>query len=100
MGEITSIPTLESLQTPGATPKPVAGPDASSFGQVLMQSINDVSRLQNEADQVIKELASGRQLDIHNTMISMEKASVAFKLLMQIRNKVISAYETIMRMQV
>ena len=45
------------------------------------------------------QLASGKQKDIHETMIEMEKADVAFQLLMQVRNKVIAAYETIMRMQ-
>ena len=100
MNEITSTTNLGSLQTPGMTPKAVDAVDSTSFGQVLQQSINDVNQLQNEADQAIDALATGEQQDIHNTMIAMEKADVAFKLLMQIRNKVISAYETIMRMQV
>ena len=73
---------------------------STSFGELLNNSINKVSRLQNEANQSIEALASGRQKDIHNTMIAMEKAGVAFRLMMEVRNKVISAYETIMRMQV
>jgi flagellar hook-basal body complex protein FliE len=44
-------------------------------------------------------LAAGKQKDIHQTMIALEKADVAFQLLMQVRNKIIAAYETIMRMQ-
>jgi len=100
MNEITSTRNLESLQTPGVTPRQVKAPDSNSFGQVLTQSLNDVNKLQKEADQAIDALASGQQQDIHNTMIAMEKADVAFRLIMEIRNKVISAYETIMRMQV
>jgi flagellar hook-basal body complex protein FliE len=100
MNEITSTPNLDTLQTPGVGPKQVSAPDSTSFGQVLEQSLNDVNKLQNEADQAIDALATGQQQDIHNTMIAMEKADVAFRLIMQIRNKVISAYETIMRMQV
>jgi flagellar hook-basal body complex protein FliE len=100
MNEITSLTNLESLQTPGVTPKPVTGPDSASFGQVLKQSLSEVNQLQNEADHAIDALATGQQQDLHNTMIAMEKADVAFRLIMQIRNKVISAYETIMRMQV
>ena len=100
MNEI-SIPTnSEPLQTPGVTPRPVNASEADSFGQVLKQSLSEVNQLQNEADQAIDALTTGQQTDIHNTMIAMEKADVAFRLLMQIRNKVIAAYETIMRMQV
>ena len=47
----------------------------------------------------IANLAAGKQKDIHATMIALEKADVAFQLLMQVRNKIISAYETVMRMQ-
>ena len=100
MNEITSTHNLESLQTPGVQPEQVSAPDSIPFGEVLRQSLDDVNKLQNEADQAIDALATGQQQDIHNTMIAMEKADVAFRLLMQIRNKVISAYETIMRMQV
>ncbi len=100
MNEITIPKNSESLLTPGASPKPVGSSDSESFGQVLKQSLNEVNQLQNQADQAIDALATGQNTDIHNTMIAMEKADVAFRLLMQIRNKVISAYETIMRMQV
>ena len=100
MNEIKIPINSESLLTPGVSPKPVGASDSESFGQVLKQSLNDVNQLQNQADEAISALATGQNTDIHNTMIAMEKADVAFRLLMQIRNKVISAYETIMRMQV
>ena len=100
MNEITSTTNLDSLQTPGISSKQVDESGSISFGQVLTQSLNDVNKLQKEADQAIDALASGQQQDIHNTMIAVEKADVAFRLIMEIRNKVISAYETIMRMQV
>ena len=77
-----------------------ADPPKTSFGELLLQSINQVGRLQHEADASIEKLATGRQTDIHQTMIAVEKAEVSFELLMQIRNKVISAYENIMRTQV
>ena len=75
-------------------------PARTSFGELLQQSINQVSRLQHEADASINDLADGKQTDIHQTMIAVEKAEVSFELLMQIRNKVIAAYETLMRTQV
>jgi flagellar hook-basal body complex protein FliE len=62
--------------------------------------MNQVNKLQVLADEKIEELAAGKQTDIHQTMIAVEKAGVSFELLMQIRNKLISAYDQIMRMQV
>ena len=72
----------------------------ASFGKLLQQSIEQVNRLQVEADTNIKDLASGKRTDIHQTMIAVEKAKVSFELLMQIRNKIIEAYDRLMRTQV
>ena len=73
---------------------------SSSFGEVLEQSLDSVNRLQRAAEKGINNLATGKHTDIHQTMIAVEKASVSFELLMQIRNKVISAYDRLMRTQV
>lgn len=74
--------------------------NSPSFGQMLTDSLSQVNRQQLEADASIDRLVNGKQTDIHQTMIAMEKASVSFELLLQIRKKVISAYDTIMRMPV
>jgi flagellar hook-basal body complex protein FliE len=67
---------------------------------MLEGSMERVNQLQMEADTNINNLANGQQTDIHQTMIAVEKAEVSFELLMQIRNKVIAAYDQIMRMPV
>lgn len=79
---------------------PVLSSNSGSFGEILIDSISQVNRLQMEADSNINDLATGKQPDIHRTMIAMEKASISFEMLMQIRNKVISAYDRIMRMPI
>ncbi|MGD8662316.1 MAG: flagellar hook-basal body complex protein FliE, partial [Desulfobacterales bacterium] len=66
--------TLTRLSNPG------------SFGKMLTDSIDQVNRLQVTADSSINDLAMGKQTDIHRTMVAMEKASISFELLMQIRN--------------
>jgi flagellar hook-basal body complex protein FliE len=53
-----------------------------------------------EADQQIEALSKGEQKDIHQTMISMEKAAISFELMMQVRNKIIEAYDEIRRMPI
>jgi flagellar hook-basal body complex protein FliE len=73
----------------------------SSFGDVLKEAISEVNNLSNAADAAIqKQLASGETTDLHSTMIALEKAEVSFQLMMQIRNKILQAYEEIMRMSI
>ena len=97
------IKIQDPLQTPAGTAtssKPLSQPNSSSFGDMLTNSIDQVNQLQVAANSNINNFVTGKQPDIHRTMIAMEKASVSFELLMQIRNKVISAYDKIMRMPI
>jgi len=99
MEKITFESNLEPLIGPSAKKNQVQEGQEKSFGEMMMNSINEVNSLKKEADQAIQDLAIGRG-GIHETMIAMEKAGVSFQLVMQVRNKVIEAYETIMRMSV
>ena len=72
----------------------------SSFGKILTDSLVKVNKLQKEADKASCNLVTGKETDIHNTMIAIEKADVSFRLMMQVRNKIVAAYEEIKRMQV
>ena len=71
-----------------------------SFSEILKDSINKVGELQKEASSQTEKLVKMDGQDIHNTMIAVEKADLSFQLMMQIRNKIINAYEEIMRIQV
>jgi len=73
---------------------------ASTFGDLLKGALQDANQSQLEANNVVNELVAGRTKDLHGAMIAMEKADVNFRLLAQVRNKVIDAYREIMRMQV
>jgi flagellar hook-basal body complex protein FliE len=70
------------------------------FGEMLQVSLDRVSQLQTTADQSVADLTTGRQSDIHSTMIAVEKAEIAFEMAMTIRNKLLTAYESIMRTQI
>ena len=72
--------------------KNAAGP---SFSDYVKQSLNEVNQKMLETDQAIDDLVTGKNQDIHNTMISMQKAEVSFELVMQVRNKIIAAYDEI-----
>jgi flagellar hook-basal body complex protein FliE len=99
MNEVTFQKGFDALIGSDAAQKQKQVQNDASFGTMLAQSLEEVNRLHIAADEAIENLAAGKQKNIHETMIAMEKADVAFQLLMQVRNKIIAAYETIMRMQ-
>ena len=74
------------------------GTAASGFGDVIKQAIKRVSDMEIQADQSIEQLLKG-ETGIHETMIALQKADISFRLLLQVRNKVMDAYREIMRMQ-
>ena len=70
------------------------------FLNILKNSMSEMNQLQKEAGAAAKMLASGEKIDIHNAMIAMQKADVSFRLMMEVRNKIVEAYHEIIRMQV
>jgi flagellar hook-basal body complex protein FliE len=72
----------------------------ASFNDILKDSMQRVSDLEKDANKQVESLTKMESQDVHNTMIAMEKADLSFHLMMQVRNKIISAYEEVMRMQV
>jgi flagellar hook-basal body complex protein FliE len=70
-----------------------------SFTDTLNGFVNNVNDLQNGANEAIDKMASGQTADVHEVMVSMEKAKVSFDLLLEIRNKMLDAYKQIMQMQ-
>jgi flagellar hook-basal body complex protein FliE len=74
------------------------GASPVKFGDVIKQAINQVSDTQMRADQSVVQLLKG-ETGIHETMIAGQKADISFRLLLQVRNKVLDAYREIMRMQ-
>ena len=69
-------------------------------GAFLNDFMGDVNQLQQESGESVKNLVSGDITNIHDVMVAVEKASVSFELMMEIRNKVIEAYREVMRTQV
>ncbi|HHL40576.1 MAG TPA: flagellar hook-basal body complex protein FliE [Deltaproteobacteria bacterium] len=98
---VDSIKGILSGQQGAAAPRAAdGGREAESFSKLLKESINKVNELQNEAGKAMEKLAKGEDQSIHATMIAAEKANVSFNMMVQVRNKILKAYEEIMRMQV
>ena len=77
-------------------------PDAGgpSFKDVLMENIKQVNDLQQDATKAIEDLQTGKRNDVEGVMLATQKADTAFKMLVQLRNKVQGAYEEIKQLRV
>ncbi|NWF51682.1 MAG: flagellar hook-basal body complex protein FliE [Nitrospirae bacterium] len=71
---------------------------SKGFDKFMREAINEISNIQEEAERAVKELASGG--DVIQAVIAMEKADMSFQLMIEVRNKLLNAYDEIMRMQV
>jgi flagellar hook-basal body complex protein FliE len=88
---------------PGQLRTRATGPstgESPSFKDVLTDTIGEVQRLQTEADESIKRYVAGEVTDVTEAVLAVQKADVAFQSMMQVRNRIVAAYEEIMRMQV
>ncbi|NLY50990.1 MAG: flagellar hook-basal body complex protein FliE [Firmicutes bacterium] len=95
IGRITAASVEDSLGLSAASGKPEQG-----FRDLLAASLNEVNRLQLDAEDKTRQLISGEDIELHQVMLAAEKASLALELTQTLRNKVIEAYQEIMRMQV
>lgn len=75
-------------------------PGKASFSDVLGGIVSDVNKLQQEAAASTDKLLAGELEDVHQVIVAMEEASTSFKLLMEVRNKMVDAYREVMKMQV
>jgi flagellar hook-basal body complex protein FliE len=72
---------------------------AAAFGQVVQQFIEDTNAQQIMADQSVERLATGQSDSVHETMLALTKADLSLRVFMEVRNKIIDAYQEVMRMQ-
>jgi flagellar hook-basal body complex protein FliE len=73
---------------------------AGGFEQVLARAIRQVENFRLEADQKVERFLAGEGEDLHTVALATQRAELAFELFVQVRNKVVQAYQEIMRMQV
>ena len=93
-------PLNPKLQVPEVRMPQAQEKGGSAFGEILKDAISTVNELQKQSDQEIQKLMTGESQDLHNTVIAMQKADLSFQMMMQVRNKIVQAYQEIMRMQV
>lgn len=74
------------------------GQEDKGFGSMLTDSLKNVNELQSEKKAMIEEFASGKTENVHELMITMQKASLAMSMTSTVRNKIMTAYQEILRM--
>jgi flagellar hook-basal body complex protein FliE len=84
-------PQIDSIVRPAS--------QGSEFHDILSSTINQVESSRNEASQNVQRFISGEGDDLHSTILSVQRADLEFEMTMQLRNKVVSAYQEVMRMQ-
>ena len=85
-------------------PQPAASPAAeksssSSFGNVLEDAIKQVNSLETNSQTEMNKFLN-EDTDLHSVMMALEKADISFQVMMQVRNKIVSAYQEIMKTQI
>ncbi|WP_138430796.1 flagellar hook-basal body complex protein FliE [Fodinibius saliphilus] len=79
--------------------KPQEG-DSESFANVLTDAINSVDETMKASDNKVQEFVAGESDNVHDVMISMQKAKLSFDLMVEVRNKVVETYQEVSRMQI
>jgi flagellar hook-basal body complex protein FliE len=90
IGSMPGLQPLGSLSQTGAT---------GDFQKVLEGTIQSLQSVQNDATDAVQKFLTGESEELHTTVLAAQKAEIAFDLGLQVRNKVVSAYQEIMRMQ-
>jgi len=96
--KINLLSPLKEIAT--KTSESVGGDSGANFAAFFQNALQEVNKLQLDADAANVKLATGSIEDIAPVVIATEKASIALQLSMQVRNKIIEAYNEVMRMQV
>lgn len=90
---------LEPLEPVSSRPSARPADALSGFQKILSDALGQVNELQERADDVALKVALGDDVDLHDAVIAQERAALAFRLTLQVRNKLLEAYQELMRMQ-
>jgi len=101
MNPIQSFQSIQSpVPIPGPAPGAVAAPADGSFKDYLLDSIREVNAMQQSADRAVEQLAPGGDVTPAEVLTAVQKADIAFRMMMQVRNKLVQAYQEVMNIRV
>ena len=98
---LAQLQSTSELATGGGKSAAAIVPPRTDFGQLLKSAVDQANTVQQTADQLSQEFVRGNQdVELHDVMISLQKANVSFQSMIQVRNRLVTAYQEIMNMQV
>ena len=100
MNPINSISIPNLLPSTGGLSKAETAQGAGSFKDMLLNSINEVNSMQQDADRAVEQMATGGDVNPAEVLTAVQKADIAFRMMMQIRNKIVAAYQEINNVRV
>ncbi|HYW79231.1 MAG TPA: flagellar hook-basal body complex protein FliE [Thermoguttaceae bacterium] len=97
-----SIPTVSPAQLAGQATSAQTDPakDSTSFKDFLLDSIRDVNSMQQDADKAVEKLVTGGDANPAEVLTAVQKADMAFRMMIQVRNKMVQAYEEVKSIRV
>ena len=93
------ISSITPIGMPQVSPAGSAAGQPGEFQSALSSAINSIESLQNKAATSVQQFLTGENEELHTTVLATQKAELAFELGLQVRNKVVDAYQEIMKMQ-
>jgi flagellar hook-basal body complex protein FliE len=94
-----NVSSISPILPPQAEPLVSSSQAGGQFREVLSSALDQVELSRNAASQNVQTFLSGGGDDLHSTILAVQRADLEFEMMMQVRNKVVSAYQEIMRMQ-
>lgn len=91
--DMESLPGRREISTPQSE-------EGESFSELVSQAVNGVDATMKESEQSVQNFVSGKSENVHDVMISMQRAQMSFQMMVEVRNKVIDTYHEISRMQI
>ncbi|MCA9258738.1 MAG: flagellar hook-basal body complex protein FliE [Planctomycetales bacterium] len=92
---MSNIQNISSVSPVAGMPTRPGARVEGGFKDMLLQSIQDVNSMQRQADQAVESLMSGGEVDPAAVMTAVQKADLAFRMMMQMRNKMMAAYQEV-----
>ena len=94
------VARADSMSDMAARPSEKDKGQGGSFASLVEKTLSETERLQDSADGMVKSLAQGEITDVHQVMLAMNRADLSFRMMLEVRNKLLDAYQEVMRMQV
>lgn len=95
-----TVHPISNGTTGGAAPERVGGASGQQFDQLLKQFLSDARHIEQAADQAVAQFAAGDASSVHGVMLAVAQAEMAVRLVMEVRDRLIQAYNELQRIQV